>query len=195
MKLLTRDYPARRVANLNENDLPDLRLRPWRRVRHGPPARRVKNEPGNNAAGLVDLVAVVGPPPPARLTVAGGIPRAQPIPHPPVQAELGLLLLLPAFPTGLHCFPRLIPPAVWARTIRQRLRSGSPRSRAGGFRGSEKVEREGPADGVVIEATTFRRRARRSARARPAMGASVDRARARRRWASGSRSRGRSPRR
>ena len=88
---------------------PHFRLRLRRRVRHGPPAQRVINEPRNNAAGLIDLVAVLGPPPPGRLTVAGGAPRAQPVPHPPVRAELGLLLLLPAFPAGLHCFPRLIP--------------------------------------------------------------------------------------
>ena len=45
---------------------PHLRLRLRRRVRHGPPARRVIDEPRNNAAGLVNLVAVVGPPPPGR---------------------------------------------------------------------------------------------------------------------------------
>ena len=88
---------------------PHLRFRLRRRVRHGPPARRVINEPPNIAAGLIDLVAVLDPPPPRRLTVARGTPRAQPVPHPPVQAELGPLLVLPAFPAGLHCFPRSSP--------------------------------------------------------------------------------------
>jgi hypothetical protein len=41
---------------------PHFRLRLRRRVRHGPPARRVLNKPRNHAAGLVDLVAVIGPP-------------------------------------------------------------------------------------------------------------------------------------
>ena len=34
---------------------------------------------------------------------------------PSVQAELGLLLVLPTFPAGLHCFLRLIPTNAWAR--------------------------------------------------------------------------------
>ena len=145
----TRDHPrSRRLASplRRPASSPHLRLRLRRRIRHGPPARRVINEPRNNAAGLIDLVAVLDPPPPRRLAMAGGTPRAQPVPHPPVQAELGLLLLLPTFPAGLHCFPRLIPqtPERPPRTTRGR-RSRSRRPRRG-----LRAQSEGASAKVVV---------------------------------------------